>query len=147
MKNNHVVSLARAPQPARLVASIAGHSVEIEDRASPRLIVRSPEGAVSVSIEIGRRGPVLHFEQAELTLSGADVQVDCDAFRVNARSSLELRSEGSISQRAEAELRATAGGTAKLIGHDVRVVSRRGDVAVKANDDVRLVGERIWLNR
>ena len=38
------------------------------------------------------------------------------------------------------------GGRASLEAHDVRIQARRGDVAVKANDDVRLDGERVLLN-
>jgi hypothetical protein len=66
---------------------------------------------------------------------------------LDAGSRLELRSGGDIRQSADGHHELSAGGRAKIMGRDVRVIASRGDVGIKANDDVSLDGERIWLNR
>lgn len=60
---------------------------------------------------------------------------------------VDIESAGSVRTRAGGDLEQVASKAAKLVGHEVGIVARRGDVRVRANDDVRMDGERIWLNR
>ena len=88
-----------------------------------------------------RSGGDLRTEAAGETLlrSGGDL-------RTTAAGETELRSGGDLRAHASgaAELRAEE--TARLEGRAVEVTSRRGNVDLKANDDVRLRGERVKLN-
>jgi hypothetical protein len=76
-------------------------------------------------------GPVLRFPSAALRMeTDQDVELACRDFRVRARGEVELE----------------AGETARVEGHGVEVESRRADVRIRANDNVRVDGERILLN-
>lgn len=120
------------PEPSRVLRLRSGRSVEVEEGEDGEdLSVRAPDGRIELSIRLTDRGPVLHVRAADLVLEGErSVEVACDDFRVRARNAMDL----------------SAGGNARVEGHAVDLESRRADVSLKANDDVRLDGERILLN-
>jgi len=93
--------------------------------------IRGAAGAVELEVRLTDKGPVLRFEAAamELVTEGA-LRARCGSFEVEA--------SGDIAQRA--------GGTLETRAHTTTITSTRGDVAIKANDDVRLNGERVKLN-
>ncbi|MEZ4589234.1 MAG: hypothetical protein R2909_22905 [Gemmatimonadales bacterium] len=93
--------------------------------------IRGAAGAVELEVRLTEKGPVLRFEAAgiELVTEGA-LQARCGSFEVHAA--------GDIVERA--------GGTHSTQAHTTTITSTRGDVAIKANDDVRLNGERVKLN-
>ena len=133
--------------PARLRLA-SGRRAEFGRNGEDDLLtVSAADGRVELRVRFTEAGPVLSFEAAGLRLgSPGDVTVACDRFRVEARESVEVRSGGSIESTAEGDAVTRAGGTARVEGRAVEVRSRRGDVDLKANDDVRLRGERIKLN-
>lgn len=104
----------------RLRSSVPGEAMEIE--------LRFEAGATTVRL----RAPVV-----EIATSGT-ILAECEDFRVKARHSIELRSEGTIHQCA-------AGGHRTEAEH-VTVDASPGAVRLRANDDVQLLGELILLN-
>jgi hypothetical protein len=157
--------LQRAPEPdtseprimnVRAVAHTrSGHDIYLEEpdaRKEPatatRLVVRGPSGEIQLKIELTADGPVLRFHEAALELQvEGNLRIESERLSLHGRSQVEIRSGGDLQQHAQGHLDASAGGRARLAGHDVRVAATRGDVGIKANDDVRVDGERIWLNR
>ncbi len=133
--------------PARLRLA-SGRRAEFDRKGDDDVLtVSAADGRVELRVRFTEAGPVLSFEAAGLRLgSPGEVTVACDRFRVEAREAVELRSGGSIETSAEGEAVMRAGGAARVEGRAVEVRSRRGDVDLKANDDVRLRGERIKLN-
>lgn len=98
---------------------------------SDLLHVEAPDGRVEMEIRFTDDGPVLRFPSAALRMeTDQDVELACRDFRVRARGEVELE----------------AGETARVEGHGVEVESRRADVRIRANDNVRVDGERILLN-
>lgn len=116
----------------RVVRLRSGRSVEVEEGDDGEsLAVRAPDGRIELSVRLTDRGPVLSLRAARLVLEGEHaVDVECEDFRVRARNALDL----------------SAGGDARVEGHGVLLESRRADVSLQANDDVRLDGERVLLN-
>lgn len=117
----------------RVVRLRSGRSVEVEDEGdgAESLAVRAPDGRIELSVRLTDRGPVLSLRAARLVLEGEHaVDVECEDFRVRARNAVDL----------------SAGGDARVEGHGVMLESRRADVSLQANDDVRLDGERVLLN-
>jgi len=93
--------------------------------------VRGPQGTVELEIRLTDQGPVLRFEAAALDLvTPGTLRARCERFEVQA--------SGDIVQHA--------GGTLETRAHSTTITSTRGDVAIQANDDVRLNGERVKLN-
>lgn len=100
-------------------------------RDEDRMVVTAADGQVELSVCFTERGPVLRFEGAALRFeTPGELSFDCEKLKLNAADSLEL----------------SAGGKMKAEAHSVDVRSRLGNVNLKANDDVRLLGERIKLN-
>lgn len=130
--------------------TLSGHRVIVSENdgmSSTELSIVGHDGTVVLTVELTAQGLTLRFEQADVKLKNQGaVSFDCEQFRVRAES-VDIESLGNIRSLAHGNHEMAAGDTAKVIGHAVSVVSRRGDVSVKANDDVRIDGERIWLNR
>jgi hypothetical protein len=93
--------------------------------------IRGPAGEVLLEVALTPAGPVLRFHAAQ-------VQLDCQgSFKVRCQS-FEVETAGDIVQRAGGKLRAEA--------DEMTLDARRGNVDVRANDDVNLNGERVRLN-
>ena len=103
------------------------------------LVVTSPEGRIEMSVRFTETGPVLGFEAAAIQLKSAgEVAVQCNTFKVEAAKKIQVSTDGDMVQNI--------GGKVHVEAHSVNIQSKRGNVDVKANDDVRLLGERIKLN-
>ncbi len=111
------------------------------------LVIRGPEGGVELSVRFTADGPVLRFESAAFDLrSVREISLSCETFRVNAQKSVEIRAGEDMLQEVGGNIEMHSGGETSLEGHSLTLRSRRGDVTLWANDDVRLEGERIKLN-
>lgn len=111
------------------------------------LIVENPDGFVELSVQFTADGPVLNFQTAKLNLkTRGDLSVDCREFKVNASENIQLVSEGDMVQNIRGDLQSTALGKSLHEAHTVEIRSTLGNVNLKANDDVRLDGERVKLN-
>lgn len=116
-----------------------GRSVEVFDGDDGRVTLRSPTGHVELRITLTDEGPVLAFEQTDVTLSTrGTLTLDCGDLRVKARR--------DVSFEAGRDLVHDARGAIDVAGDAVRVVAREGDVAVEARGDARLDGARVLLN-
>jgi hypothetical protein len=97
------------------------------------------EEALDVQIHMTAQGPVVRTHAARLELESTDdIVARCDRFRIEARESVELTSQGTIVQKAKGNLRSE--------GRAVTMEAMRGDIRLKANDDVQLLGEQVLLN-
>jgi hypothetical protein len=85
--------------------------------------VSDEKGEIELTVEITETGPRLRFR-------GADILLEGTGRLALSGEEVEVRSEKAVT----------------IEGHAVEVRSRRGDVKVDANDDVRINGERIFLN-
>lgn len=100
---------------------------------------RQDETAIELTIRVTSEGPVLRATGHSMELAAThDIHARCERFLIDATDSIEMRSGGELTQRAERKAQVEAG--------DISVHATRGDVRVKANDDVQLKGEGILLN-
>lgn len=123
----------------------------VEGRAHPdgddRITVRGGGGDVELEVTFTDRGPVLHFRAAEMSLSAEGrLALDCNDLEVRARRSIVQESQGDLVQLAAGDARISAAGELSARAADTCIESTRGDVELHANDDVRLLGERVKLN-
>ncbi len=103
------------------------------------LAVLAPDGRLCVTIELTERGPSVRIEAAELSVaSRGKMQLSAD--------SLTLTSDNDLALVAGGDLRLEAKGKLATQAFEQSIVATHGDVAVQANDDVRLDGERVRLN-
>lgn len=113
-----------------------------------KLTITAPGGAVELTVRLTREGPVVTIDGAalELTSVGA-LTIDCDRLALRARESAELACGGDLHEEVGGERSVVVGGRSSVQAHAASVEARRGNVEIKANDDVTLEGERIFLNR
>lgn len=102
----------------------SGRRILLEtDADHEELLVCNPAGLVELRVRLTDQGPVL-------TLSGARIELDADTVALRCR-----------------ELEIQARETAKIEASRVDVEAKLGGITLRANDDVEVEGERIWLNR
>ena len=95
------------------------------------MTIHGPAGEVLLEVVLTPAGPVLRFHAAQ-------VQLDCKgSFKVRCES-FDVQTTGDIVQQA--------GGTLRAESNEMSLEARRGNVDVRANDDVNLNGERVRLN-
>lgn len=133
MKQTKRRSLRRNDPAAATVTIDGKHSVAVS-RGEGRALVRVTAGdqrALEFEIVFTPDGPVVRARAAALELDAAGpLTARCEDFRVEARGDLSL----------------SAGGRVRVEGRAVDVVAQRGNVTLKANDDVQCLGEQVLLN-
>jgi hypothetical protein len=114
--------LARREQIVQLSSGRQIEAAEIEGGAE-LVRIRGKDGGVVLSVELTDRGPILRFEGAALELvAPRSLDIACGELNIEAR-------EG-----------------ARISGKKVEIEARQGTATVRANDDVRVEGERVLLN-
>ena len=104
-------------------------------------------GEVELDVLLTKNGPRLRFRAADLALEAdGKVQVDCDEFHVRSKGDIIHEAEGNMGERVEGNAITVVRGNFRLSACTAGVRATRGDVRLKANDDVKLEGERIKLN-
>ncbi len=110
----------------RELALASGRSVVCRSApdASDQVTLRGAGGEVLLEVLLTPAGPVLRFHAAQVELNcQGSFSLRCGQFRVET--------EGDIVQRA---------------GGEMQLEAARGNIDVRANDDVNLNGERVRLN-
>ena len=117
-----------------------GYAVDVTDDGGHDVLrLRAPDGRICLKIALSPSGPEVELSSVGLSIvSDGAVRVACDRFEVEATSGLKLSTGGALQARA--------GGDIETEAFAQRHEARRGDIALVANDDVTLDGERIRLN-
>lgn len=107
--------------------------------SSKTLDLHAPDGQICVRLILGAQGAQVEISAASLAVrTDGDIGLRCQRFEVDAERGVDLRTGG--------DLTFTAGKALTTEGFEQRLVARRGDFSIIANDDVQLDGERILLN-
>lgn len=127
-------------KPASEIQLSGGYVMETDAEDRPRdLSIRAPDGRVCLKVILTPDGPVVELDSVSLSIAArGDLKMSCDNLQIDADNSLALNAGGDLSLSAGGELRTE--------GFSQMIRARRGEVRVKANDDVTLDGERIRLN-
>ncbi len=115
-----------------------GYEVQIGTELS-LLEVLDPTGQLTLSVRISEEGPVIHISGAQLKVEATEkLSLHSNNIDIHAGELLSIRSEGRIEEEA------ATGKLSMAEEHEVR--ARLGDIKLKANDDIKLNGERVKLN-
>jgi hypothetical protein len=99
----------------------------------------SRQGQVTLSVRLTEQGPVLRFEGASLVLQAAgSLSIEAEDLHLHGRNGVSLTTDGELALRATGDLTSEA--------RIQTLTATLGNVNVCANDDVKLVGERIRMN-
>ena len=126
----------------------SGRSLEIESPGdgTDRLIVRGTSGEVELEVTLTAEGPRLRFRSAELALeTEGKLSMRCEDLDLRVRGKIYQES-ASLDQRVAGDATLSVRGKLRQRARETEIRSLRGNVEIAANDDVRLVGERVKLN-
>lgn len=97
------------------------------------------DGRIQISIEITRDGPVLRLEGAAVAIrASSELSLEADRLTLHGRDSVSVSSGGRVEVRTPGDIRTEA--------RTQEVRATHGNVNLKANDDIRLDGERVLVN-
>ena len=126
--------------PRERIELAGGHELVVSgalDRNVVELVAQN--GQIRLSIEVSDAGAVLSFEGAALRLQAkGDLVIEAERLALVGRSAVALETAGDLHLRAHGDL------TSEARIQTIR--AELGNVNVKANDDVRLDGERVLVN-
>ncbi|QEF98453.1 hypothetical protein Mal15_25050 [Stieleria maiorica] len=125
---------------ATIVPLRHGQSLRLQDDGQRQSVhLMSVDGKCRLEIQITESGPVLMLNGAGLQVSvDGPLAFDAGKVSIHARDSMALSTDGDLSLKS--------GGEMHSVGRSQSIESELGDVNVKANDDVRLNGERVRVN-
>jgi hypothetical protein len=131
-----------APDPPQALALPSGYGLTVHTNGGEKLELHAPDGRVCrvcLRVVLTKEGPMVELETASLSivshgsmhLAGRDVKIDAaDALSIRSGGDVRIESLGDLSTKALSQT----------------IEASRGEVRVKASDDVRVDGERIRLN-
>jgi hypothetical protein len=122
------------------ISLIDRHSLEISRSATDNVLrIVSPDGRTGVTVTVTAQGITLSITGGDLTLqtSGA-LAIDAERVALHGRNGVAITSGGDLSLQVAGDIHSEA--------RIQNIKARLGNVNIKANDDVKLTGERIKLN-
>lgn len=124
----------------QLIALVANQHLIIERGIQTDILnIVGSDGKLTLSIEITSKGSILKIEGASLAIQATgDLAIEADKVAVHGRTGLSLSTNGDVRIQASGNLYSTA----KI----QKITAELGDIDVKANDDVKIDGERIRMN-
>ena len=124
----------------------SGRRINIDKFPEERVRVIGASGEVELSVRLTDDGPALSFKGADIDIASAGkVAVACDAFEVAARE-VRFDASGDFNTTVKGNYRVRAKKLFETVADTLEWVATRGDATLKANDVVRMLGEKILLN-
>ena len=137
-KDTSSVPLSIEKSPMEQIDFQNGNQVEI-DRESKELRIIGIDGNVSLRIYLTEQGPVIDLKAAAFRIQAdQQIQLESPQIHIKAGEKLTLSSEGDLSQEVKGDIHSKA--------RIQNIEADLGNVNIKANDDVKLDGERVKLN-
>lgn len=138
---DHDPTARREDAPPTETISLTGkHVLElIRTDEGDVLHVLTPDRSAGISITVNAQGISLHVAGADVVLrSTGKLAIDAEELSLHGRKGVALTTGGDATVRAEGDLSSEA--------RIQNIRARLGNVNLTANDDVKLIGERIRLN-
>lgn len=101
-----------------------GRTLAIESQPTSEIIeIRASSGQVELRVKLTEDGPVLQLDGVKLEVtSESSIAMACEEFSVSAKKSVNLASQTGVRVQSE------------------------GEIQIESTQDVRVKGEKIWLN-
>ena len=130
--------------------TLPGYDEELTLSGGQRLLIQrngveellhivSAHGGITLTIQMTEDGPVLRFEGANIKLEATgELAVEADRLALCGRSGVSVTSRGDVNIQTPGDLHSAA--------RRQNITATRGNVNLRANDDVKLNGERVMVN-
>lgn len=101
-----------------------GRTLSVTSEGMDELIeIRASSGNMELRIRMTEDGPVLQLEAVKLAVKATEsIDLECKTFKIEATESVEIASKGDMK------------------------VSSEGEMNIESTADVRVRGDKIWLN-
>ncbi|HRI64637.1 MAG TPA: hypothetical protein PK156_10360 [Polyangium sp.] len=126
----------------------SGRAIEVEAQADADVLrFRAPSGECVLTIHLTDAGPVVRVAGADLEVRSAKrLSLDCEEFQLRAAKSAAIEVGGDLRERVGGSALRVVRGEAIVEAQHARLEARPGGIELRANDDVRVTGERVLLN-
>lgn len=137
----------RESQDGPLHIQFAKGNTLVVDETRSELRLMDGQQNLQLTIRINDAGLELDVNARKLNIhAGQELNLSADKINIDAASQLNLRSAGNMVQQVEKDFLTETGGVNKNIAKVQKLTASLGDVELKANDNIKLDGERVLLN-
>ena len=125
-----------------------GHSLAVHsENASDIVRVRNAKGLVLFTIEVSSKGATLNIEAENISIIAKNkLHLSGEEVNISSQKQLSLKSEGSFNQYVKGDKTIETQGANIETAKTQCIKASLGDIKLKANDDIKLNGERVKLN-
>lgn len=124
----------------------SGNSLLI-DKIKNEIKLINNEDVIQLTIRINSEGLSVNINAKELTINASEsLNLSSKKISLNATEQINIKTGGNLVQEVKKDFLSEVGGTNKLIAQVQKIIATLGNAEIKANDDVRLDGERVKLN-
>lgn len=121
--------------------------VDLDKISGDRITLCNQGGKIELQITITEKGPVLHFQTADLKIqSKGIILLECEDFQVHAHHEIKQISEGDFHQQVGGNASIDVRGDFQTKARICSFNATRGNIDLHANDDIKMKSERILLN-
>lgn len=133
---------------SRAVVLPSGRAIEVQSAADADVLrFRAPTGECVLTIHLTDAGPVVRLDGAMLEVRASKrLSLECDEFQLRAAGGANIDIGGDLRERVGGTAHRTTLGDTFVEAQHVRLEARPGGIELRANDDVRVTGERVLLN-
>ena len=133
---------------AQSVVLPSGRAIEVQSGPEADVLrFRAPNGECVLTIHLTDAGPVVRVAAAALEVSVPKrLSIDCEEFHLRAAGGATIDVGGDLQEHVGGSVHRVARGDSISEAQHVRVDARPGGIELRANDDVRVTGERVLLN-
>ncbi|MGB1308469.1 MAG: hypothetical protein ACPG6B_06140 [Oceanihabitans sp.] len=125
-----------------------GHSLAIHSKNEKDVIqVRNAQGITLFTIEVSEEGTNLNIEAENINIkANKTLQLSGENIDIKSKKDLYVKSEGNLNQFVKGNKTIETQGENIETAKTQYIKAYLGDVKLKANDDIKLNGERVKLN-
>src|SRR5688500_5074824 len=122
-------------------------TVVIIDKEMGELTLLDKSQTVQLIISVKDDTLIFNINSLVLNINATnELNLSAKKISIHAEDQLKMKTGGNLIQEIAKDSLTEIGGTNKIIAQIQKITANLGNVELKANDDVRLDGERIKLN-
>lgn len=123
-----------------------GNGINI-DTHKEQIRILDKNKQVQLTITLKDHGLIIDINAAQLNIN-AEEELNLTGKKINIKATdqLNIKSAGNLVQQIDKDALTEVGGTNKMLAAVQKITATSGEVVLKANDDIKLNGERVKLN-
>ena len=117
------------------------------DTTKEKLELFDKNGMLQMTIDVKEKGLMIQVNAASINLNATEeLNLSGKKINITAAEQVNIKTKGNLVQQVDKDALMEVGGTNKMLAMVQKITATLGDVSIKANDDVKLNGERVKMN-